>query len=116
MNKLNFGNWLIAEVEKRGVFLNDIAVAGGMDKSTLFRIAKGERAAGVDSILAIAKGLSLSPCEVFTRATGGALPENDARLERALHLFSQLPVAEQEMMLHQLQATLDYLRREGKIT
>jgi transcriptional regulator with XRE-family HTH domain len=56
MNQLDFGNWLIAEAEKRGIYLNDVATAGGMDKSTIFRIAKGTRTAGIDSILAIARG------------------------------------------------------------
>ena len=68
MNQLDFGNWLIAEAEKRGIYLNDVATAGGMDKSTIFRIAKGTRTAGIDSILAIASALKLPKETVFREA------------------------------------------------
>lgn len=73
MNRLDSGNWIAAEFEKRGVYLNDVAAAGEMDKPTLFRIVKGTRTAGVDSILAIARGLGLPPVEVFCRAVGQPL-------------------------------------------
>ena len=99
MNRLDFGNWIAAEVESRGVYLNDIASAGGMDKSTLFRIVKGTRAAGVDSILAIARGLGLPPVEVFCRAIGQPLGADEADELRLLDNYRLLSTDKKHVLM-----------------
>ena len=84
MRKIVFGEWIQSELEKRGLTIADLARLGNTSSSTLWRIVRGERNAGIDSVLAIARGLNLSPFEVFSRVIGQPMGVHYAQEEQVL--------------------------------
>ena len=90
MSKLQFGAWLQKEVETRGITLADLAKRGAVSPTTIWRIANGERNVGIDSILAIAQGLRISPIEVFRIATNQPSVTDSPQTEQLNYLFEQL--------------------------
>lgn len=67
-----FADWLEEELSARAWKPADLARASRLSNATISRILNGDRNAGSDVALAIAKGLNLSADLVFRRA--GLLP------------------------------------------
>lgn len=67
-----FADWLEEELAARGWKPADLARASKLSSATVSRILNGDRNAGSDVALAIAKGLNLSADFVFRQA--GLLP------------------------------------------
>lgn len=104
MSRVQFGTWLASQLERRNMTVADLARLGDSSDPTIWRIIKGERNAGVDSILAIAQGLRMSPVEVFRIATGQ--PEV-SEYEDLIYLFSQLNESDQTTILRMMEVMLD---------
>lgn len=100
MNKMEFADWLRSEIEKQGLTIADVAARGGSNPPTIWRIIRGERAAGVDSVIAIAKGLGVSPLEVFGRLIGQPLSERTAKEEKLIYLFDRLDGDKRQELLN----------------
>jgi len=97
---MEFADWLRSEIERQGLTIADVAARGGTTPPTIWRIIRGERAAGVDSIIAIAKGLSISPLEVFSRVIGQPLSERTEKEEKLIYLFNQLDDDKRQELLN----------------
>lgn len=85
-----FAEWLNQELENRGITSAELAAKGGLTAPTVWRIINGTRTAGVDSIIGIARGLGLSPVEVFCRSIGQDIDTRTADQERLLYQFALL--------------------------
>ncbi len=111
MNKVVFGEWVQSELDKREMTIADLARLGDARNPVLWRIIKGERNAGIDSIIAIARGLNISPFEVFGRAIGQEMGAKDAEEEHVLILFRLFPEGERERIIAYMEALLNLLER-----
>lgn len=103
MSKVQFGEWLSSQLESRNMTVADLARLGGSNDPTLWRIIRGERNAGIDSILAIAQGLRMSPVEVFRIATD---QPNPADYENLISLFNRLNLKDQQTILDMMEFLL----------
>src|SRR5688572_12112390 len=72
----NFGNWLLLELEKRGMSQSDLARAGGVSRAAVSEAISGRRKVGKDLAKGIAKGLDLPEEQVF-REAGLLSPRKD---------------------------------------
>ena len=69
---IDFSDWLNDQMNSRGWRAVDLANAANLPSATVVRILNGDRNAGPDAAVKIAKALSLSPEHVFRQA--GLLP------------------------------------------
>jgi len=106
MSKLQFVEWLQKEIEIRGITLADVAKRGEVSPTTIWRIANGERNAGIDSILAIAQGLRMSPVEVFRIATNQPSATENPQTEQLVYLFQQLDARDRQTILDMMEFLL----------
>lgn len=104
MSNVKFGMWLQSAAEERGITLADVAKRGGVSSATIWRIANGERNVGIDSLLAIAQGLRMSPVEVFRIATG---QPQISDYEDLINLYNQLDEADKTTILRMMEVMLD---------
>lgn len=69
----NFGTWLLAELDSRGISQSELSRMSGISRGTLSNIISGARGRGPETLLAIARALRLPPEQVYRNA--GMLPE-----------------------------------------
>jgi transcriptional regulator with XRE-family HTH domain len=100
MSRLEFAEWLNNQMLDRGLTAAELSKLGNMDQSTVWRISKGERSVGLDSVVGIAKGLRLSPIEVFTIAIGYKQDPRTADQERLLHQYDLLSEADKTHLMN----------------
>jgi len=102
----DFSQWLLEELEQRGLSYSEVARRGSMSHARISQIVSGGNP-GSDFCLGIAKALDLPPETVFRKA-GILPPEPDltSREKINLHLFRQLSLAEQERQLAVMRALL----------
>ena len=112
MRKIVFGEWIQSELEKRGLTIADLARLGNTSSSTLWRIVRGERNAGIDSVLAIARGLNLSPFEVFSRVIGQPMGVHYAQEEQVLSIFRRFPESEKLRTIAFMEGVLTLLDKQ----
>jgi transcriptional regulator with XRE-family HTH domain len=96
----NFGEWLVAELERRDLTQSDLSRMSGLSRGTLSNIVSSTRGRGPSSLLAIAKALKLPPEQVFR--TAGLLPpalKSDEETERIVYEMSDLTPQEKEEVL-----------------
>ncbi len=96
MNK-SFGEWLQEELNDRHLSQKEFSAISGITQSQISRIISGERGAAEKTILAIAKGLNLTPEFVFRKA--GLLPQKlkvSQQTEEIIFLLEQLSQNERE--------------------
>jgi transcriptional regulator with XRE-family HTH domain len=103
MDKFEFIEWLEDQLKQLGMNRADLARASGLSATHITRILNGEQTPGVDGILAIAKGITKPPEEVFRRVAGLSRPEQDPVGDEAVYLISLLPNSRKRQVL-------DYLR------
>ena len=108
MNGKEFSEWLYAEMERRGLSQSELARRAGMAQSTVSFALSGDRRPGLDFCVGVARAFDLPPEDVLQRA--GLLPsspEETPNAKLALHLFSQLPVEVQDLILAQMRALVE---------
>ncbi len=84
----NFVNWLLNEMDKRGMSQADLARASGLSKTAISKIISESRAPGHEASSAIAKAFNFPPEIVFRKA--GLLPEKGEEppeLKELTHLY-----------------------------
>lgn len=99
VDKLTFGQWLQFEREKREWTQSDLARKSDKDRAVINKIESGGAMPAVETYLALADALELSPIVLFRAA--GLLPpstEEKVTLEDWQYLLSQLPSRDQEEM------------------
>lgn len=100
MSRLEFAEWLNNQMLERGLTTAELSKLGNMDQSTVWRISKGERSVGLDSVVGIAKGLRLSPIEVFTIAIGYKQETRTEAHERLLYQYDLLSEADKTHLMN----------------
>lgn len=112
-----FVEWLLQELETRGLKQADIARNGNITTAAVSKMINNFTVPGTDMCLAIAKTLNISPEEVYRRA--GLLPGNTERTileERADYILSQLSQEDQQDILEYMEFRLQKSQREKKDT
>jgi len=97
VDKIDFGLWIQAEREKNGWSQSELARIAGLHRQNLYKIENGGTTPSVETFIALAGALGLSPVVLFRKA--GLMPEatnNQERLEDWEYLLSQLPPDEDE--------------------
>jgi len=88
---LEFGNWVVQELEVRGMSQADLARAAHVTRTAISDVVNGRRNPGKDLAQGIARAFDLPPEQVFREA--GLLPpalEVDEEIERIVHEASKL--------------------------
>ncbi len=99
MDKIEFGQWIAQEREKRGWSQSDLARNAGLHRQSLYKIEIGDASPAVETYIALASALGLSPILLFRKA--GLLPPalgNESDFDDWKYLLAQLPPDEQEEM------------------
>jgi transcriptional regulator with XRE-family HTH domain len=96
-DKVRFGQWLQGEREARGWSQADLARRCGRGRSVLHKIENGTALPALETFIALALALNLSPNVLF-RNMGllSELPERDVDLEHWKHLLAQMDPADEE--------------------
>jgi transcriptional regulator with XRE-family HTH domain len=96
----NFADWLVQELETRGMNQADLARASGLGNGSISDVIKGRRKAGKEFAIAVARGLNLPVETVFQEA--GFLPrakEHDREMEQIMTLVDSMTKEEQRELL-----------------
>ncbi len=115
MTKIDFGEWLEAELARQNMSQSDLGRRARIDKGIISRAINKERLPSPDSLSAIARGLRLPPKVVFEAA--GLLPpdpETDAGFEEWAYMLSQLPERDRDELLQIARMKLERQEKEEK--
>jgi transcriptional regulator with XRE-family HTH domain len=82
MDKINFGQWLQFEREKRNWSQSDLARLTGLHRQIINKTENGVSMPAVETYLALAKAFGISPVSIFRKA--GLLPEGHLAKRHAL--------------------------------
>lgn len=96
-NKISFGEWLQIEREKHNWSQAEFARQVGKDRAVISKIESGGTTPAVETFLAIANALYVSPILLFRKA--GLLPPTETsqtNLDDWQYILQQLPPEEQE--------------------
>ena len=88
----SFSDWLIKELQTRGISSADLSRQAGISKGAISHIINSNRNPGIDMCLGISRAFNLPPEEVYRKA--GLLPSVPAEQEKTnelTYLASQLP-------------------------
>lgn len=96
MDKVNFGDWLKLEREKRDWSQSDLARFSGLHRQIINKTESGVSEPALKTFIALAQAFKISPITIFRIA--GLLPEggDNAAFEDWQFLLNQLPPQEQE--------------------
>lgn len=114
-----FADWLLAELESRGMTQSELARKGGISQAGIAHVIAGDRKPGPKICKAIARAFSIPEEEVMRRAglmssapkTGGKRVE---MLERLAHIAAQLPPREVEFLIDSAQRRLEFEQGRDK--
>jgi len=98
MDKINFGQWLQFEREKRNWSQSDLARLTGLHRQIINKTENGVSMPAVETYLALAKAFNISPITIIRKA--GLLPEGTeaTNFEDWQFLIAQLMPEEQDEM------------------
>lgn len=74
---VNFGDWLLKQLQDRDMSQSELARVAGVSKGTISNLINGTKGAGQESLLAVARALKLPPELVFEKA--GIFPPKNTR-------------------------------------
>lgn len=96
MDRINFGEWLKNEREKREWSQSDLARFSGLHRQIINKTENGVSEPALKTFLALAQAFKMSPISIIRIA--GLLPEGgeNASFEDWQFLLNQLPPQEQE--------------------
>jgi transcriptional regulator with XRE-family HTH domain len=103
-----FIEWLRSEINERGWSQNELARRAGLSSGGMSLIMTQQRGVTAEVCQAIARALKDPEEEVFRHA--GLLPDRpsyDVRERRALFMFDQLSVAQQEHILELMRSMVE---------
>lgn len=113
---IDFGNWLLVEMEKRDLSQAELARRAGINQSTISLVISGKRGVGEDLCTALAKAFGI-PIETVFRAAAilPHQPGTDEDFEELKHLFSQMTDEEQEEFLATGRLKLELRNKRGEL-
>lgn len=101
VNGIDFSEWLMREIETRGISQAELAYKAGVSAATISHVLTGTRNAGPDLCVAIARALNYSPEYVF-RIAGLLPPEEYAEapgLMELVEIFRNATPEEQDELI-----------------
>lgn len=111
---IEFSDWLNDQMNARGWRAVDLANAANLPSATIVRILNGDRNAGPDAAVKIAKALGLSPEHVFRQA-GLLPPETGAEFSPSLQELNDILKNASEADRREIaEYALWYLRRRNR--
>jgi transcriptional regulator with XRE-family HTH domain len=117
MDKIRFGEWIAREREKRGWSQADLARYAGLHRQSLYKIENGEASPAVETFIALATALDISPNVLFRKA--GLLPpidENDAWADDMTNRMSKLTGARRSIAEKLVQSLIEEEQKENAPT
>lgn len=70
MSKIEFVDWFKSIMDERGLIPAKLAKLTGLSESQISRIKSGEQGISIDTAVLLARGLGVTPVEVFYRSAG----------------------------------------------
>lgn len=105
----NFGSWLQAEIDKRGISQADLSRISGLTTAGIAYLINGRRNAGQDACNKIASALRLPPETVFRAA--GLLPP----ISEIDELKAQMLDLTADMSREEQREVIEYLRMKRRL-
>lgn len=105
---INFSDWLLDEMNKRGWSQAELARASGLNRQSVSDYVNRRRTnPEPEALVALAQAFKISPITIFRKA--GLLPEgsDNASFEDWQHLLTQLLPEEQEEMRQIIEIKID---------
>ena len=103
-----FVDWLQRQLNERGMDQAELTRRGNISSGQVSRVMSGQRGAGIDFLLGVARALRLAPEEVFRAA--GVLPERVDMPDAARDWGSRLMALSEEDRSSVIAAMEDVLR------
>jgi transcriptional regulator with XRE-family HTH domain len=97
---INFADWLVKELEIRGMSQADLARVSGLGNGSISDVISGRRKAGREFATSVARGLDLPVETVFQEA--GFIPkekQHDREVEQIMTLVDGMTKEEQKELL-----------------
>lgn len=116
MDKEKFGQWLQKERESRDLSQSDLARMSGLHRQIINKTENGVSTPAVETFLALAEALKLSPIFLFRQA--GLLPpgpENSAKIEDWEYLLDQMPPEDQAEMRQIAEMKIERRQKEQSL-
>lgn len=95
--KIDFSEWLQAEMDKRGWSQSDLARYADLNRAVINKLLNGKSHPQPPTLGAISRALRI-PIEITYRAAGllPSTPENDDAIEEALHVLKSIQSAQRK--------------------
>jgi len=89
--RIDFSEWLQAEIDKRGWSQSDLARSADLNRAVINKLLNGKSHAQPATLEAISRALRI-PIEITYRAAGllPSNPDNDDSLEEAIHVLKSI--------------------------
>jgi transcriptional regulator with XRE-family HTH domain len=113
---INFSDWLLDEMNKRGWSQAELARASGLNRQSVSDYVNRRRTnPEPEALVAIAHAFKISPITIFRKA--GLLPEgsDNASFEDWQHLLTQLLPEEQEEMRQIIEMKIDRRHKQESL-
>lgn len=96
--KINFSEWLQAEVDKRNWSQSDLARAADLNRAVINKLLNGKSHPQPATLEAISRALKI-PVEIAYRAAGllPTTPDNDDTLEEAIHILKSIQSSQRKV-------------------
>lgn len=91
MTTTHFATWIKTELRKRGWTQADLSHHSEVSRSQITRIMQGERGAGVDSLIGIARAFKMPPEIVFLEYIGRPMKPDERWVQEMVHKIETLP-------------------------
>lgn len=95
--KMNFAEWLQAEMDKRGWSQSDLARFADLNRAVINKLLNGKSHPQPATLEAISRALKM-PIEITYRAAGllPASPDRDEAIEEAIHVLRNIHSAQRK--------------------
>jgi transcriptional regulator with XRE-family HTH domain len=95
--RIDFSEWLQAEMNKRGWSQSDLARAADLNRAVINKLLNGKSHPQPTTLESISRALKV-PIEIIYRAAGllPANPNNDDAVEEALHVLKSIQSAQRK--------------------
>lgn len=112
----NFSDWLRSELDKRNWSQSDLSRYSGISPTQIGRIFSGERSLGLESLVALAKALGISPITIMRKL--GLLSNSggeDVKFDDWEFLLNQMSPEDQEELRQIAEMKIDRRKKDGSL-
>ena len=112
MTSIRFQEWLLNELEKRGMSQSELARTGNISQSQISNVISGSRSPGFDFCASVSQAFGL-PIEQIYRIAGLLPPKPDQlpEIEEINYLLNQLSPDEREIIVENVRSLIRIKKR-----